>query len=57
MVGAVDGVVGVTGLAVGRMHGCAIVAQGVIKCWGANEHGQLGRGDVASHQDAAIVTP
>lgn len=57
VISAVDGVTGVTALAVGRMHGCAIVAEGAITCWGENAHGQLGRGDLEMHPDAAVVTP
>ena len=30
-------------LVVGRAHGCANTAEGLL-CWGANEHGQLGDG-------------
>ncbi len=53
----VQGVTGVTALAVGRRHGCALVAQGGITCWGENDHGQLGRGDLEAHRDAGVVTP
>ena len=31
-----------TALAVGRNHACSIVVTGQVKCWGANEAGQLG---------------
>ena len=53
----IEGITGATALAVGRIHGCAIVAGGGITCWGDNTHGQLGRGDRAAHRDAAAVTP
>ncbi|WAS96609.1 RCC1 domain-containing protein [Nannocystis punicea] len=35
----------VTQLAAGGFHTCALFANGRIKCWGFNEHGQLGLGD------------
>ena len=31
-------------LSAGRAHVCARTDQGRVECWGANEHGQLGRG-------------
>lgn len=31
-------------LAAGANHTCAVQASGSVHCWGANEHGQLGRG-------------
>ena len=34
----------VTALALGDAHGCALVRDGSVACWGANDHGQLGRG-------------
>lgn len=40
---AVGGPAGVVnGLAVGGLHGCAWVAGGSMRCWGANHRGQLG---------------
>lgn len=38
----------VTKLACGRNHVCAMDTLGHAKCWGANEAGQLGLGDVVS---------
>ena len=38
---------GVTAIAAGRNHVCAIVPGGMLKCWGGNAHGQAGNGEVA----------
>ncbi len=38
---------------VGRGFACAELADGALKCWGANRRGQLGLGDVASRGDQA----
>lgn len=40
---AIAGLVNVTTLTVGQVHGCAF-ASGGVKCWGANGNGQLGTG-------------
>lgn len=29
----------------GRAHACALLTSGALKCWGQNDHGQLGLGD------------
>ncbi|HEX8822385.1 MAG TPA: hypothetical protein VF794_20835, partial [Archangium sp.] len=35
-------------LATGAEHTCALLSPGVLKCWGRNESGQLGRANTAS---------
>ena len=37
----------VTAIALGLEHSCAILDGGRVKCWGANDYGQLGLGDKA----------
>jgi cysteine-rich repeat protein len=32
-------------LAVGTQHGCAVLINDSLRCWGFNQHGQLGHGD------------
>ena len=34
----------VTQIAVGMEHTCALLSGGTVRCWGANEHGELGYG-------------
>ena len=33
-----------TTVATGATHSCAITGDGVLYCWGENDHGQLGSG-------------
>ncbi len=40
----VQGVTGATQVVSGWGHACALLADRTIACWGANKHGQLGRG-------------
>lgn len=41
-------------VAAGFAHSCALLDDGAVRCWGANEHGQLGDG---STQDSAVPVP
>ena len=39
----------VTAIAAADQHACVILDNGKVKCWGANDGGQLGLGNVQSH--------
>jgi alpha-tubulin suppressor-like RCC1 family protein len=41
-----------TQVATGREFSCALLATGDVKCWGSNDHGQLGQGDTTTRGDA-----
>lgn len=42
----------VKSLAAGSAHACALLSDDTIKCWGHNNHGQLGQGDTDNRGDA-----
>ena len=39
---------GVTQVAAGGGHSCALTTAGAVKCWGQNTYGQLGNGSTTS---------
>ncbi len=47
---------GVAALAAGFYHSCALLTDGTVKCWGANNAGQLGTGAATTVTELAPVT-
>lgn len=43
-----------TAFALGKVHGCALLATGEVECWGRNLFGQLGAGDTSPRVGATV---
>ena len=46
---------GVSSVASGYYHGCAVLTTGQVRCWGPNYYGQLGNGAESNSPSAAVV--
>jgi len=51
----VKGIDGATVIALGGRHGCAVVEDGSIRCWGDNSKGQLGDGTTSPRTESVLV--
>jgi alpha-tubulin suppressor-like RCC1 family protein len=52
---AVAGLSGVTAIALGPDHACAVGPGGEVRCWGANDWGQLGDGTAEPRSTPVVV--
>jgi alpha-tubulin suppressor-like RCC1 family protein len=53
---AVAGLTGVTALAAGESHTCALLSAGTVECWGEGSNGQLGNGLATSSATPVAVS-
>jgi alpha-tubulin suppressor-like RCC1 family protein len=52
----VAGLSGVTQIAAGGNHTCALLGDGTVRCWGANSNGQLGNGTYTASIAPVVVS-
>jgi alpha-tubulin suppressor-like RCC1 family protein len=50
-----SGITGVTAIAAGRDHTCAVLVSGSLQCWGNNEQGRLGNGTTQNSSTPVTV--
>jgi alpha-tubulin suppressor-like RCC1 family protein len=52
---SVQGISSAVSVAVGNEFACALLGSGLVDCWGANNYGQLGVGEVTGPQSCQVV--
>ncbi len=52
----VSGVTDARSISAGLTHACVLRGDATVACWGDNDHGQLGNGDLAVTQSATPIT-
>ena len=52
---AVQGIDNAVAIATGRAHACALIVDGTVRCWGANESRQLGDGTTQERRTPVAV--
>jgi alpha-tubulin suppressor-like RCC1 family protein len=53
---AVPGLTGVTALAAGGAHTCAVLSGGTVECWGEGSSGELGNGMMSASATPVVVS-
>ncbi len=43
-------------IAAGGRHSCAVLEDGTVRCWGANDYGQLGTGSTEGHCTPTLIS-
>ena len=54
---AIPGLEGATSVALGESHGCAVMPDASVRCWGSDEYGALGNGGTTGESPAPVPVP